>query len=301
MKRTDLHRPSVINPADYEYVAIECMKIEGLGDCIVAQEERKHIKEHMAKTGGTYSNHAHKGNCMVCGNVNAQYTILFYHAATNSYVRMGQDCAAKCDMGNEGAFRKVKDAVEAYKVAKAGKLKAQGTLQAEGLEPAWQTYLKGTTQGSSQLNRDEYTIADMVDKLVRYGSLSPKQINFLRLLVDRVANADKIAEQRKAEKALAKDCPTGRLTVEAEVLTVKYQASDFGETLKMLVKTTDGYTLWGTVPSDLQLFDDSEGNQRGLRKGDRITLTATISPAPNDSKHGFFKRPIAKLLQSVAV
>ena len=98
MTRTDAHRPSVINPAEYEYVAQELIPIgrytgDILADCDFLQSERLRIRRHMERTGGTYSQHFHGGHCKVCGNANAIYTVLFYHDNTNNYVRIGSDCA----------------------------------------------------------------------------------------------------------------------------------------------------------------------------------------------------------------
>ena len=98
-ERSDVHRPSALNPEDYEFVGQEVSKFEGIESCEFILREREAIRAHMAKTGGNYSGHEHGGNCMVCGSPNAIYTVLFYHQKTNTYVRMGQDCAMKCEMG----------------------------------------------------------------------------------------------------------------------------------------------------------------------------------------------------------
>src|SRR5215469_17049189 len=105
MTRTDIHRPSAIVPDDYEFVAFEHIKIESFGECEYVLQQRRLIQQHMERTGATYSAHEHGGNCMICGNVMATYTILFYHAKTNSYVRAGQDCAQKLEM-SYGDFNK---------------------------------------------------------------------------------------------------------------------------------------------------------------------------------------------------
>jgi hypothetical protein len=76
---------------------------------------------------------------MVCGNVKATWTVLFYHQPTNTYVRTGQECADKLEMsyGDFNAFRRgITNAIEAL----AGKKKARAKLELEGLGKAWEIY-----------------------------------------------------------------------------------------------------------------------------------------------------------------
>ncbi len=290
MMRNDAHRPSTINPEDYEYVAQECMRIEGIGDASFLMAERELLRAHMARTGGTYSGHQHGGNCMVCGSVNAVYTVLFYHGKTNSYVRMGTDCAAKCDMGDPNlfdAFRKgVKDARELQK----GKNKAKALLSDRGLDRAWDMYDHISFQDIPESGQEESTIENIVGKLVKYGSISDKQFDYLGTLLTRIDTRAEREAKRKAEDEAAKPCPTGRIEVTGTVLTTKYQESVYGETLKMLVKADDGWKVWGTVPSILEIFTDGD-IQRGLQHGDRVRFKAQVTPSDTDTKFGFFKRP----------
>lgn len=79
----------------------------------------------------------------------------------------------------------------------------------------------------------------------------------------------------------ATDCPEGRQTVAGEVLTVKWVSSQYGGSLKMLVKSTDGWKVWGTVPSAI-----SE-----VERGDKVQFVATVTPSDDDAKFGFYKRP----------
>ena len=289
LMRNDVHRPSTINPEDYEYVAQECMRIEGMGDASILMAERELLRAHMARTAGTYSGHQHGGNCMVCGSVNAVYTVLFYHSKTNSYVRMGTDCAAKCDMGDPNlfnAFRKgVKDARELQK----GTRKAKALLSDRGLERAWAIHQEGSSKAWEQ-GGSQGILFDVIEKLIKYGSLSDKQYAFLGRLVYKIENRDKIEAQRKAENDAAKPCPTGRIEITGTVLTTKFQESAYGETLKMLVRADDGWKVWGTVPSILEIFTDGE-IQRGLQHGDRVRFKAQVTPSDTDTKFGFFKRP----------
>ncbi len=295
--RTDIHRPSAIDPADYQYVGVEYMKLEDIGACLMLQEERKAIVAHMKMTGGTYSSHQHGGNCHICG-AHCIYTVLFYHPPTNSYIRTGMDCAEKMHQGDPAHFRAIRDAVTAAREAKAGKLKAQGILEAEGLSEAWAIYTHCKEKGTTGVDRDSFVVADIVDKIVRYGNPSPAQINFVRGLLDRIRNRPQIEAQRAAEKAQAQDCPNGRLTLACVVIKTEVRDSDYGTQYKMTLKAEGGFILWGSIPNNLQLFDVPDGGQSALHRGDKIMLTATITRSDKDSKFGFFKRPIASLIGS---
>lgn len=354
-QRTDVHRPSQIIPADYEYVAPEYLKIESLGDAEALKFYREQIRRHMEKTGGTYSRHEHGGNCMVCGTNNAIYTILFYHAKSNSYVRMGTDCAQEVDArfsdaDVKGMRRIVQAAIEAI----AGKKKAQAVLAEAGLSAAWEVHLsyretlrtfeaasdafyraasaqyaadiepfdtgkpehtadymklaRKWERGGYYTDRparpkvldafEEKTIDDMVGKLIKYGSLSEKQLSFMRKLLDKMPQREQIAAERAAQDALAADCPSGRVDFQGTVLSTKFQENDFGDVYKMLVKADEGFKVWCTVPSNLaDLCTDRSRLPQGLR-GQRIDIRVTITPSQDDKKFGFGSRPSARLLET---
>lgn len=286
MVRNDIHCPKNITPADYEFVAWEIVKIQDFGDCAYLQAERQRIRDHMAKTGGTYSTHDHGGNCMVCGNANAIYTALFYHAKTNTYVRTGQDCADKMGFGTRD-FNEFKKAVHDAKLAHAGKKKAAAILSDAGLSKAWDLYTADTVEQA----KEEMTILDIVNRLVKYGDISEKALNYVGALLNRIANRAKIQAEREAEAAKAANCPTGRIDIEGVVLTIRVDDGQFGPTTKMLVKHDTGFKVWGTRPSALY----------GVKVGDRVLFTGTVQPSDKDSKFGFFSRPTGgKVIAPVA-
>lgn len=280
MERTDIHRPSAIIPEDYDFVGFECLKIEELGDVEAILSERARIAAHMARTGGTYATHEHGGNCMVCGNVFATYTVLFYHAKSNEYVRTGQDCAEKLEL-SYGDFNRFTERVRDARAAVAGKRKAQAILTDAGLEAAWLWYANPREHGGPE----EGIIVDIVSRLVRYGSLSEKQLAYLPKLLDKIARRAEVAAQRAAEAAAAAPCPTGRVVVTGVVLTTKVVDSDFNRfgTLKMLLKDDSGFKVWGTVPAAV--------SSDNFKPGSRLTIRATVTPSKDDPKFGFFKRP----------
>ena len=95
--RTDIHRPSAINPHEYEFVAFDYIGPGYAGLSLMS--ERRAFQQHLTRTGGKYSAHDHGGTCAVCGAC-AFYIAKFYHRATNTYICTGEDCAAKLDMGD---------------------------------------------------------------------------------------------------------------------------------------------------------------------------------------------------------
>ena len=279
MLRIDPHRPSAIEPLDYEYVGIENDKIDDVvGGAWLLAEHRRIIREHQTRTGGTYSRHRHGGNCHVCG-AHCVYSVLFHHAKTNTYIRVGFDCAAKLDMGDPRDFRNYRTACKAALELKAGKTKAAVILADAGLARAWELYDAATdalqtigayvppAEGSGRdygyKTRDYATLCDVIGKLVKYGGISEKQTALVARLVDRIDNRKRIEAERAAEKAATAPCPTGRQTVTGEVLKTDYHVTRYGETLKMTVKTDAGYLVWGSVPSSLALVDvgQSEGDR----------------------------------------
>ena len=159
---------------------------------------------------------------------------------------------------------------------------AQALLIEAGLAVAWEVYQTPDITGG----QEEATIRDMVWKLEQKGTLSDKQVNYLRILVERIARRYERAAQWAAESQDAAPVPTGRLTFTGEVLTVKEVYSQFGPATKLLLKTADGWKAWGTCPRALEL----------PAKGDTVTLTATLEPSKDDAKFGFFSRPTGATL-----
>lgn len=286
--RTDIHRPSAIQPEDYCFV--ECVyngpKQLDMFECMENADAKERVRKHMERTGGKYSQHEHGGICHVCGAC-CNYQAIFYHPTTNTYIRTGEECASKLGDGEAKAFNSMRRAIDNAMEAKAGKMKAQAILAEESLSRAWEIYCDKSITA--------YTLKEMVGKLVTYGYLSEKQFVFLRKLVNEIDNAAAIEAQRTAEYEAAAPCPTGRVVVEGEVVSTRVEDGQFGTQFRMLVKDDRGFKVWGSIPSSLHLVDDEPiGNwtpTRALRHGDRVKFTATLTPSDRDPKFGFAKRP----------
>lgn len=278
MARTDIHRPSVIEPTNYMFVGFQYLKVEDLGDALFLKEERARIAKHMAETGGERSRHAHGGNCHICG-AHCIYTALFWHQPTNQYIITGLDCGEKLDMGDAEGFRaQIKAAIE----RKAGKGKAQAYLAQANLGVAWTIY-------ESMLNnyngrQEEETIYDMVSNLIKYGSMTEKQINYLRILVDKVVNREVIAAQRAKEREAASPFPVGdeRIVFKGIVVGIRQPSEyDMYPQLKMTIKHASGWCAFGSIPKALN----------GVKVGDTVEFEAKPSPSKDDIKFGYYNRP----------
>ena len=285
--RTDIHRPSAIIPDDYEYIA--CELVPGpYGGAMALLPERERIRAHMALTGGTYSRHEHGGNCHICGSVNLIYSILYYHAKSNSYIRMGEDCARKLDFGGTAEMNIFRAKVRQEMELAKGNDKAQRILAEKGLSHLWDIFRPPST---ITLQYEEHTIADIVGKLVKYGSVSDKALGFAQSLFDRIGKRDQIAAERAAKDAARADLPNfgdARVKITGTVLSIKGVDTQFGFVTKALIEHSDGWKVYGTLPT----------LTNGCEKGNVIEFFARIQRSKDDPKFGFFSRPTKGLLIS---
>jgi hypothetical protein len=293
-------------------VAEEFLKVEDLGSAMVLKECREIIAAHRARTGGIYAQVDTTGNCQVCGSVNAIYTSLFYHAKSNSYVRMGHDCADKCHLGGEFNRNEFRRRVENARENQRGKNKARLLLSDAGVPVAYDIYAadydslprdpKTVVNRAEKLDEfgaviqeeyhfagdtfyEERTIRDIVGKLVKYGGINEAQMNLIKQLTERIPDRDRRNAEweakRKAEREAAAPCPKGRVRIEGTVLKVEERETQWGFRTVMTVKATEGFVLWGSVPSNVTVEKDC-----------KIVFVATVEPSEKDDKFGFFKRPV---------
>lgn len=295
-KRTDTHRPSAIQPLDYEYVAA-MTRADSLDGAMILQGEREALQRHRAATGGSYSTHDHGGSCHVCGAWFIDYAI-FYHAPSNAYIQTGFDCAEKLGGGDERTFRAIRNERQALEWARAGKLKATAILrERELLERVESLFasslgdavdiapLKGLGLDFDLMRRGEdmvLTAADIVRKLIKYGELSDKQWTFLVSLLDKIENISKTQEERQKERAARIEAPEGRQTLVGEVVSLKSIESEWGTQHKMLVKEDRNFMVWSSVPRAIS---------GEVERGARVEFTATLSRSKDDSSFAIAKRP----------
>lgn len=285
MTRTDTHRPSVIDPSEYVFVSFHDHRPDAAFAAIAEQEV---FRNHMAATGGKFSGHEHGGVCHVCGNAHAMTVARFWHEPTNTYIEVGETCAHKLDGGEALDFRSFRAKAKAGVQAAAGKRKAENFLMTEGLTRAYEIYAANDWDGWGY---EESTIANIVGKLVKYGNISAKQVDFIGKLLMQIDNRAAIAEQRRAEADAADPIPVfaGRAQIEGEVVSVKTVDTLYGVTIKMVVKAAAGWKVYGTVPAGID-----------VNRGDIISFDAKVTVSDDDPKFGFFSRPTkAKIVEVI--
>jgi len=109
----------------------------------------------------------------------------------------------------------------------------------------------------------------------RHSLLSERQVETLGAAWERFLVWEAAAEPEP------EPFPEGKaVTVEGEVLSFKWVDSQFGSTLKFLVKGK-GWKVWGSCPSTL----------RDVEVGDRVRFVANTEVSNDDPTFGFASRP----------
>lgn len=99
--------------------------------------------------------------------------------------------------------------------------------------------------------------------------------------------------KRAAQREAAGPVPTGKVTIEGEVVSVREVAGDYGVQHKMTVLGTDGWRVYVTIPT--AIIDQTQ-------VGSRVRFIATVEAASDDNTMGFAKRPTkAEVLAQAAV
>jgi hypothetical protein len=268
-QRTDVHRPSTMDPADYE----------NIGDYDTHDEEGYFYMTPEAtelhNSGAIDYFGDGRGRCDHCGHPGTRRFVMYLHHPTQKIVCVGWDCAVKLGAENLSQLQMKKRGEANRRRALVIAWRAENADN----EAVWNFLNEQLDNGNHGWNGFYF---DLLHKLNRYGSLSEKQVAAALRSRDRDAEH---AAKREAEKADASPVITGKVTITGTILSTKWQDSAYGSTLKMLVRDDRGFKVWGTCPASL----DCSGVT--AEKGDRVTFTATVEASRDDETFGFFKRP----------
>lgn len=337
-QRNDIHRMSQIDPSEYEYVGYINYKAdpnelrfieETLGD--IGCDDSNEIDNHIKNTGGEFFDGKYNGHCTACGT-RISHAFVFYHADTNTYIKVGETCGEKMEILEKGVLNKALKGHELL-MARAQREKERqekeeiGRKNSEWRKANWTSlivdFLKeneadiltdlGSHEGDKKFTSEpeksftsiliEYE--DKEDRL-EYGPLSgivkiaadiimkalPKReggpwSDLSDKQIDMIKKAAKVVEDNRKDVEIekgAEDAPADgeRQTIEGEVLSIKVKETQFGDTLKALIRDDRGFKVWGTRPATA---DES------AEEGDRVKFVARLNPSNDDPKFAFFKRP----------
>lgn len=271
--RTDVHAPSSVgfDPAAYTYQGAFDLQ-EPLHNAA-----RRAIVSRLVDEG--YSFGSSSSACGHCGHA-IRYGALLSRADVMEIIYVGETCL-------DNRFSGV-TAAEFQQLRKNASLNAARSRMAEQVEafieanPAL-TRMADYTDADSRLFNP--ILDEMWGKLQRYGSLSDKQVAFaIRLMGEsdeRAARREQVAAEKAELLAAGVVAPEGKVTVCGEVVALKLQESQYGDTWKMVVKDDAGWAAWVTVPSALT----------EVVMGDRVVFTATLTRSESDPLFAFAKRP----------
>ena len=300
MTRTDIHRPVSLVTEDYDYFgSYDCGTTEERPD-FAAQRLLRKLHPTMQGSGVYDAN----DKCDHCG-ARIRYGALLIHKPTNTYIHVGETCLDNRFELATADFQALRKAAALNRERRSREQRLSEFCEAN---PAavWATYSNNLRDGGLTYSihddywdqdvirggMDEYTktgklfsiLSDLDYKLTRYIDISPKQVALIdKLMTDLTARYERQLAwdaDKAAAKESAQDAPEGRVRVTGEVVSTKWVENDFGMTQKMLAKADEGYTVWMSVPSNLE-----------LDKGDRFTCMVKLERAKDDSKHAFGSRP----------
>lgn len=233
---------------------------------------------HRCGGTGTYFGH---GVCFRCGGTGKDPSAKSYRILTPATEAQAQAVNAEIAR-REGVNAKATATRQAKKASKRDAF-INGN-------PALKSYVEirsardaGDKHAAAILNDLPAFAHDIAQKCLNFDRMSEAQHKALEKCLN--LTEDRIVERnakRDAENAAAADAPAGRVEVTGEVLSIKTYDGDFGTTYKMLVKSTEGFKVFTSIPAAIR--DD-------VQKGTIVTFTATLAPSHDDPKFAKGSRP----------
>jgi hypothetical protein len=272
--RSDVHNAVNLVTEDYDYLGSLDWRAGQSGDVGSVKARVDLINAVIVTPGRKWARIHGSGQCDHCG-AHLRYAALMLHRPSNTVVEIGETCLENRFDRATADFQRLRKLAELDREAHRVKLSVAGFVS---VNPDLEFLATGELPPASANNS---FIADVGAKLRRYGSLSDAQVNAVRAAVIRDRNhaiekANKVTEPKV-------DVVVGKIQISGEILSTKYVDSQFGSTLKMLVRDNRGFKVWGSVPRSI----DGQGDLRGRN----VQFTATVEASKDDSTFGFFSRP----------
>lgn len=310
-KRTDIHRPAVIVPADYRYVfsyngatTDGGYPVPSYGITCEVDGRTWEYDDQGRKTKCINGTHREHGECCVVGILQSGKTMVgnackcticgaafvygdvWQHKTTGEYIHLGHTCSDKYAMFADRskydmAFAHMK-AINAREIAKElNKQEREAFLAAN---PGLEEVLKG----------EHRIIKSIAESFKTFRKLTEKQI----ALVFKI-QADLLKPPAEKEKTVNAPVSDKRQTFTGEVVSTKIQEGDYGTSYKMAVKVTtpEGvWIAWGTIPANI--LEDVPAGKLGRvanLRGATVEVTAKLQLAQKPEM-AYTNRPNGKLV-----
>jgi hypothetical protein len=315
-RRTDVHAPSRLDPADYVWIGSEDAHT---GDEYAFEFDWQRFAELTGRpevAGRDYRDgedipwaqvvHASGSTrgCAHCGQTNIRYWGLYLHVPSGEVVAVGSACAGKLSLPSKQAIaqrveverRRLDEELSAWRAADERNERAWDELMAQ----------QDAVGGSGAAG------GDFVDSLVRYahknGRLTDGQRDAVLKGIER--REQRAAEQKAKGEAMGDPEPADvpltseRVLIEGRLLSTGSKVNGFSgiETPTMLVLDDRGFRVHGTFPGDLITAAFEAAREAGYTEGGvkqaleagmkcRVQFMAKIERSRKDRTFGFFSRP----------
>ncbi len=271
-----IHNPSNFEPRDYEIVDyLDNKRPVYCGETV--EEYKLTVKwwetDMQSVFGAGWRSQIHR--CSHCGNGSVRWITAVRYIPTGDVVVFGAVCTARLGFEDKHAFKlaQLQSKAAARTERFAVYLKRAKYLAAHPEVKACYDHIKDAAHVKN------WFAQDVLGKLGQYGELSEKQAAAVVASMDRdLATAERIAAEALQPKG---EAPTGRIEVTGTVLSTKIQESQWGASVKMLIKLENNSKAWMTVPSGAD-----------VTRGDIVVVKATFEQSKDDKSFAFGKRPI---------
>lgn len=291
MKRQDPHAPASPN---FDPEAYACWGVFDTGPENMDNQAR--IVAINALLGAGYkSGYGSSGQCGHCGQ-SIRYAALMVRSDISEFIYVGQDCLSnRFESLTKAEFDSLRKAAKLNRERATKKQIFDQTLA----DNPWLAEIP--TYGTTFLD-------SLYEQAQQGKQLSAKQIEAGINALAKAKEREAAFQARKAQEAAllqqGVEAPEGKITVIGKVLTLKWQDSAYGGSLKMLVQADAGWKVWSTVPSSLvggnALINDEWVTTSGANEGDTIEFTATLTRSDRDPLFAFAKRPTKAKILTVA-
>ena len=271
-KRTDTHRPSALDPANYELAS----PLDG----------------KVWYQAGPWIDGGRVGHtCNHCGH-SLRYYVRHVYKPTGEVVIFGEDCTKLIGLADSRStleFNKLRE--RARKDEREAKLAMEKEQRKEIFAKQYPELVEFFEDHDMDTERF-YFVNEMHRALIFFGYLTTGQADAMRrTLVKRQEMAAKQLED--AVNAPEADAPSGKHTVAGIVVSSKVEDGLYGPQRKMLVKLDDGNKVWGSMPASIidGIREHYGYTEDAFKGGVRVSFSANFTVSNNDSHFSYYKRP----------